>query len=501
MDFDIPYGGAVGGTAVEEVLPATYTDTSTFTLPLTTDLEPFGIVALDSPLRRTADHDTFNDDRSIPYIQSFNFSISRELARNTTLKVTYIANKSTGLWQSIELNEPNIWASWQGSETFLEAFNLTRAGGDAPLFNDMLMGISLGRGTCGTVNGTTCTGSAALRAFSGTDDFFSDGEVGELAEYLNGRAPSGGRTGDFIRRNGFPENLFYVNPQFDDAQLWGNNSNSTYHSMQVQFTRRLSAGFSSQFTYTWSKGLGEALGGTRDTGTTTVDFRDRSLNYGRLNFDRRHGLNAHGTWQLPFGPGQSLLSDSPSWVQRVVEGWTLSGIMTYSAGSPLIVDTTTNTIGANNNRGLPNIVGELDKSFGEVTVGDGFVEYFPGLTGARASTAGLFGTDPNSLSSSFDNRDIFRGGELVLTNPAPGTAGTLGMTYLEGPGRFGLDFALAKSIQLTEGVTFQLRADAINLLNQPQWDNPQDNINSRSFGRITGADGEREFTINARIDF
>jgi hypothetical protein len=39
------------------------------------------------------------------------------------------------------------------------------------------------------------------------------------------------------------------------------------------------------------------------------------------------------------------------------------------------------------------------------------------------------------------------------------------------------------------------------VLNRPIWDNPNTDINSSSFGRITGAAGTRTITINARIDF
>ena len=48
---------------------------------------------------------------------------------------------------------------------------------------------------------------------------------------------------------------------------------------------------------------------------------------------------------------------------------------------------------------------------------------------------------------------------------------------------------------------FTLRIDAINLLNTPLWNDPNVNINSVDFGRITGAGGARTFTLNARIDF
>jgi hypothetical protein len=61
--------------------------------------------------------------------------------------------------------------------------------------------------------------------------------------------------------------------------------------------------------------------------------------------------------------------------------------------------------------------------------------------------------------------------------------------------------ALTKRVQIAERKSFTLRANVVNILNTPQWDNPNVDINSSSFGRITSATGTRTVTLNARIDF
>jgi hypothetical protein len=45
------------------------------------------------------------------------------------------------------------------------------------------------------------------------------------------------------------------------------------------------------------------------------------------------------------------------------------------------------------------------------------------------------------------------------------------------------------------------RADALNVLNKPIWNTPNLNINNTSFGQITGAGGNRNVVVGARIDF
>jgi hypothetical protein len=56
--------------------------------------------------------------------------------------------------------------------------------------------------------------------------------------------------------------------------------------------------------------------------------------------------------------------------------------------------------------------------------------------------------------------------------------------------------------QIAEGKAFELRVDAINVLNHANFGNPSTAINSsNNFGRITTAGGARSFVLNTRISF
>src|SRR6185436_13961743 len=106
----------------------------------------------------------FDNHRVNPYVQNYNLEIQREVAKNLTFEARYIGSKGTHLYGGISINDVNIYEN-----KILEAFNITRAGGDARLFDQILSGIQLNAGTNaglgqGVVNGTTLTGSAALRA-------------------------------------------------------------------------------------------------------------------------------------------------------------------------------------------------------------------------------------------------------------------------------------------------------------------------------------------------
>src|SRR5882672_2009419 len=213
--------------------------------------QPFTAVPLTN---RTAGITGYADERVTPYVQSFNLSIQRELAKNTTLDISWIGNKATKLFSATQLNETNI-----NENGLLDAFLVTRAGGDAPLFNQLLNGLTVNPGTNpalgqGVVNGPSLTGSKALRSFATTNTFIANGDVGALANFINttNQFTTLGN-GGLLRNGGFPENFIVVNPQFGSVSLEGNNSSSTYHSFQAVLTRRLTKGLYSQLSYTFSK--------------------------------------------------------------------------------------------------------------------------------------------------------------------------------------------------------------------------------------------------------
>jgi len=60
---------------------------------------------------------------------------------------------------------------------------------------------------------------------------------------------------------------------------------------------------------------------------------------------------------------------------------------------------------------------------------------------------------------------------------------------------------LIKRIRIDETKEFEVRVDAINVLNHSNWGNPNVDINSTNFGRITTKTGNRTFTLNARLNF
>ncbi len=448
-------------------------------------LEPFPLTA-----PRTLTMNAYEQERVSPYIQNFNLSFQRELADNLILDVSYIGSKGSKLYGRLPLNAVKI-----RDNQFLEAFNVTRAGGSHPLFDRMLMGLNIPG--AGVVNGTTLTGSEALRRYQPTRTNLANGGVGAVAQFLTESTNVTGNAGGFITNGRLPDNFLVYNPQFTEVGVVGNNGNSTYHSMQLQLTKRMSYGLAGSASYTWSKNLGIS---DDDHNLYGRDPNNFGLDKALLGFHRSHIATGNGTYTLPFGANRALLSSAPGWVDRLVGQWQLGFITRYSSGAPLTLSAggLSNIWQQANN--TPNILGDFPE--GKLTFRDRILPtFFPGLT--QSSDPGSAAvTSANTLNAAFSNRAIFNAqGQALLVNPSPGGVGTLGKRTVEGPSRFTLDMNLNKRVNIDETRQLEFRMDVTNVLNHPLFGNPNVDINSSSFGLISTATEGRKFTLGARLNF
>jgi hypothetical protein len=493
-----------GGTGVTYT-PAAYTSLSNVTLPIPLPpgqqtTVPFTIGTNDRSLTIS----TYN--RVSPYIQNWNLEIQREIAHNTTVEVRYLGTKGTKLWGNINLNQVD---ALHHNKPLFDAFNAVRAGGESALLDQMLSGINLGGTGAQIVNGTTWTGAMAVRANTTLRPLIANGSAGAFVNQLNTLATGTGVStpGQILRRAGFPENYIVANPQFASILMLDNLGNSTYHSMQVQFTRRLSNGFTNTTTWTWSKTLGDS---DTDTGATYRDPTRRSIEKTLLGFDRAHQITSNGTYELPFGSDHRLLGNAPGWVHEVVDKWQLGGIMNFNTGAPLSFITGTAVGAANgtqtisNVQAQPNLVGSIPKDVGQISKLSNGVFYFNGYT--QIADPGIAGvTTANGLNTAYSNKAIAApNGQVVLVNPQPGEVGSMGYTTVKGPRSLSFDMNMVKRFRLRgDGTTnFEFRLDAINVLNHPNFGNPSMNINGlNTFGQITTAGVGRRFVLNTRVNF
>jgi hypothetical protein len=493
-----------------------YRDYSNMPIPLPVTLTPVSPTVF--PVTdRSQVLSVFAPNYTTPYVETFTLGITRALTSNLTLDVKYLGDRGLKLHSTMNLNEADF-----RNNGLLQALNLTRAGADAPMFDQMFKGLNLGSG----VVGTDLSGSEALRRSASFRTFIANGDFASVARALNttnvGTVQPRGQVinGGTLRSSGlFPENFIVANPQFATVNYRNNSDSSNYHSLQAALTVRPTHGVSYRATYTWSRSLAVS-GGVSSGGVFNGTYRDllnRNADYTLQPTHRTHDFRSYGSFQLPFGPGRLLGAHTSGWFARLIEGWDVGTIVNLTSGAPLLVvggqtiyglttvvggDTASRVNGATiSGAGIPDIVGAFPRD-GKVvwplqkgnTFGNFFSQQYQRVP--DPACASVVSTIANfcTLTALAD-----ASGKIVLRNAAPGQLGTLGLNPITGPGIWSFDANIMKAIKLGESKNLTLRVDAHNIFNHPTPSDPNLNINSGTFGEINSRTGNR--TLQGQIHF
>ena len=135
-------------------------------------------------------------------------------------------------------------------------------------------------------------------------------------------------------------------PQYGDFNQEDNSftpdrtGNSTYHAMQLQLDKRLAQGLSFLVSYTVSKNLTDAdssgPGVSGFIGTNEFigqNSYQRSAEKAVSQLDTPQTLVASFFYELPVGRGKRFMNQGGA-TDRVVGGWYVSSILSYSSGQP-----------------------------------------------------------------------------------------------------------------------------------------------------------------------
>ncbi len=238
---------------------------------------------------------------------------------------------------------------------------------------------------------------------------------------------------------------------------------SNYNALVVELNRRLSHGLQIISSYTYSKSIDE--NSLNSQGTILQNSLDLAMNRGLSDFDARHRFVVSGFYELPFRGN------------RLSSGWEVGTIVQAQSGNPLNVTTSI----ANFTGTVPLVAGGglRPDLLSPVTVTGDPAQWFSNpVVCAEATQTGI--TQP--LCSATPNAAF---GLPVGLTPAGDHFGNLGRNALTGPSFVNTDLSLVKNTKLTERMGVQFRAEAFDVLNHPNFGNPNLNAQSSSFGRIT----------------
>jgi Carboxypeptidase regulatory-like domain/TonB dependent receptor-like, beta-barrel len=261
------------------------------------------------------------------------------------------------------------------------------------------------------------------------------------------------------------------NPFFGEITQQEGSASSNYHSFQARLQQRLAFGLGLLGAYTYGKSIDNASGIFSSAGDPNYPQNSYNLlgERGRSGFDVRHRFSMSYSYDLPFGKGKSLLSNS-GLATTLLTGWQTYGVITLQTGRPFTVA----------------LLPEFDNS------------------NTGVSNLGFLGNDRPNLT-----------GQAKLDNPTPerwfntaafaippfGSFGNSGRNILDGPSYKNVNFSIVKNTAIREAATIQFRTEFFNLFNHPNFGLPDNFVSSPSFGRLISADSPRRIQFGLKLLF
>jgi carboxypeptidase family protein len=251
-------------------------------------------------------------------------------------------------------------------------------------------------------------------------------------------------------------------PQFSALHAYAPLVDANYNSLQAQVERRFTNGFSLLAAYTWGHAIDDGPSQV-DTVVAPQNAYDFAAERGNSAYDVRNRLVVSSLYELPFGKGKAFLSGSRAG-SAIAGGWLLTGI--FSAQSGLSFTPVESVDGSNTGTTQhPNRIGNGNLSSSQRTIGHWF--------------------DTSAFAT-----------------PAQYTFGNSGRNILTGPGFHNVDLGLSRTISLIESTSLEIRAEAFNIFNTPQFGLPNATLGQSTTAVIsTVTNPQRQLQLAAKIHF
>ena len=236
--------------------------------------------------------------------------------------------------------------------------------------------------------------------------------------------------------------------------VYSYHGTASYDSLQAMFNTRLQHGLSLALVYTYSKTISDVpLRSNNGGGNLILDPFNRGASNGLATIDRPHIFAANFIYDTPTMHNWNKIE------REALANWEVGSIINVSSGTPYTPVINSFNAGGS---GVNDLSG----------IGLGNGSYRPDIVAGQpcrnSSFAGFQWINPN--------RYTLNGFKL-------GTIGNAPVGDCLGPGVARADLSLSRYIRLTERFKLQIRVDAFNLFNHPQYGNPN-NGNTNGFASI-----------------
>jgi Carboxypeptidase regulatory-like domain len=260
-----------------------------------------------------------------------------------------------------------------------------------------------------------------------------------------------------------PNPVNRLDPQFGNLNYRSARGFSQYNALNVSLKSRnlFNTGLQFNTNYTWSHAIDNLSSTFSESSNNNnlgyLDPFNPALDKGSADFDVRHRFVASGVWDLPW-----MKNAQNTFVRQSLSGWSVSPIFTAWTGTPYTVFDCTNEAFARCPRMFTTGVTSINGSAGSSTlVGPNLYNWF--TLPPNAFPVGTSYADPITGTGEFPTCT----GALGQGCKWPSTM--TGRNMFRGPGAWNTNLGIYKHLKLTERVGMQLRGEAYNLFNHPNF--------------------------------
>jgi len=386
----------------------------------------------------------------------YTFSIQHEFARGWQAQIDYIGSHTqhtlTGVPLSPAVYTPGVWGA---GGTGCGPVQTSGAAATA--------GKTVGGGAVGTPCSTTANQQARF--------LLTEANPGQGNQFVGG---GGG------------------------SVLESNTGNINYNGMIATLQHRLSSTFSLLANYTWSKCLNNVDANADVSGTSYENPNNPEMDYGRCAADQRNIFNA------------TLIAKSEFPIRGIagyaMNNWELGPLLHINSGQPINVTEPDDSFTDVGNDRAVQVAGVNPYNYAKISNGGGAAATY--ATRSYLNQAAFQTVESPCVAA------LPSGTTLTSLNCAGyGTYGNMRRNALNGPMFFQLDGQISRIFPIHERYNLDLRLEAFNVLNHPDFSNPSSGTSnpsspstasgqSGSFGEITGtSNSARVFQGGIKFSF
>jgi hypothetical protein len=253
-----------------------------------------------------------------------------------------------------------------------------------------------------------------------------------------------------------------LGPDFGSVTRQETTGYSRYHALELNLRyTRANASVSAGYTLSKSVDVASNIG-------EQVNPFDVRRSEAPSAFDMRHNFVVSYNYDLPFN---GLVGRR----NELTDGWTISGTTRFSSGFPItLYDTSDNSLLGTFGNGVNNNLVDTPN----FTPGDLRINHDP-ANGPAFNTS-------------------------LFSKASLGQLGNAPRRFFYGPGLANVDMAIIKSVMLSPSKALQIRLEAFNVFNHPQFYGAgavDGNISSPTFGNIIAASPPRLVQLAAKLKF